>query len=223
MLHLILPRRRCAYVASHTLSYPHMFNRLRYCTALVEDKTYYGSDRDVVIPAGALQYRVTPPVERSCLLLFFGHVASGQGRYAGIRQAAVDSMRRAERDDLCFAVDVNASTYVRLISSAKFCIAPPGDTQGGEKLAIAIMNGCVPVIEYYDWSYQPFSSYLNYSKFAVRGFHNLTRLLDHLERAPYAELYANLVAAQRWFDYTRLHERQSPSSLILSSIQERWS
>jgi hypothetical protein len=132
-------------------------------------------------------------------------------------------MRKTRRDDFCYATDVNNSMYVRLISGAKFCITSPGDTQGGEKLAIAIMNGCIPVIDDYDWKYQPFFTYLNYSKFAIRGFHNITRLQQQLAWLSYDEMYKNLMDAQRWFDYTRIREKVSPYSLILSSIQEIWS
>ena len=218
---LILTQQICAYAATHTLSFPDMFNKLRYCTAMVEDKTYGGNDKDLIIPAGALKYhRYNRP--KKCLLLFFGTPKHGQGRYDGVRNKILTAMHNTGRDDFCYAINVSTTKYIDLISEAQFCITPPGDTQGGEKLAIAVMNGCIPVIEYYDWRYQPFFTYLNYSKFAIRGFHNISRLQQQLAQVSYDDMYQNLVEAQNWFDYTRIYDTVSPYSLILSSIQELW-
>ena len=214
-------RQICAYAATHTLSFPDMFSKLRYCTAMVEDKTYSGNDKDLIIPAGAIKYHRRNRPKR-CSLLFFGNPSHGQGRYDGLRQNILTAMRNTGREDFCYAINVNTSTYIDLISEAQFCITPPGDTQGGEKLAIAIMNGCIPVIEYHDWRYQPFFTYLNYSKFAIRGFHDITRLQQQLAQVSYDDMYRNLVEAQNWFDYTRMNDKVSPYSLILSSIQELW-
>ena len=82
---LIIPGRACIFFALHPLSYPSVQSSTRYCTALVEDKTVNGNDKDIVIPAGAIDYGMR--LNRTCLLTFSGnHNAHMSGEVHWIRK-----------------------------------------------------------------------------------------------------------------------------------------
>ena len=220
---IIKDQKPCVYLALHPMSYPRPWNKMRFCTALVEDKTVNGDDEDVIIPAGALQYPVLNDSTRPCLLTYFG---GGQNRpeFSNVRKDILDRMKHDESKSsgTCIATG-SGKAYIRPIQRSKFCFALPGDTRGGEKLAITIMNGCIPVIEYYSWRHLPFSNYLNYSKFAVRLDQNrsLRSLLSRLRLLNQTEYSSNLVKAQQWFDYTR-RGPISPHALIWSEVADVW-
>lgn len=216
----IWDRKPCVYMALHPLSYPAMNNKLRFCTALLEDKTINGDDEDVVIPAGAVRYP-THNVRKTCVMTFLGSPRKST-EFADIRYRVMKDMKALNASDACIKQG-QKQAYITAIQRSKFCFALPGDTRGGEKLSIAIMNDCVPIIEHYSWAHLPFHRYLNYSKFAIRlpVRFNTRHLLSELRRADFAEYLANLKKAQMWFDYSRQGDI-SPHSLIWSEVSEIW-
>jgi len=216
-----------------------MRSATRHCTFLVEDRTYSGDDRDIVVPAAALNYGLaaTEATEknrqsRRCTLTYFGNIRGrSTPEFQNIRERVHTAMRRlttSNADACVIAGNTSAEGYVRAIASSRFCFALPGDTMGGEKLALAIAQGCVPVIEHYSWRSQPFFALLNYSAFAVRmpavwDVEELLLTLRALSWAQYDQYYRNVRLASEWFDYGRHHQRRSPYALLWSQLAEVWS
>lgn len=96
---------------------------------------------------------------------------------------------------------------------------------GGEKLALAIAQGCVPVIEHYSWRSQPFFALLNYSAFAVRmpavwDIEELLLTLRALSWAQYDQYYRNVRLASEWFDRTRWLDSRSVLSITETSLEK---
>ena len=218
---VIAQQRPCVYMALHPHSYPSPFNRMRFCTALVEDKMVNGDDADVIIPAGALTYPAPEDMGRPCLLTTFGSLKHS-AEFSDIRRRIAQQVAHDNSSDTCIGRG-SGMDYVRNIQRSKFCATLPGDTRGGEKLAIAIMNGCVPVVKHHSWRYLPFRQYLNYSKFAVRLNPDMDvhSLLSVLRTVNYTELSSSLSQAQKWFDYTR-QGTISPHALVWSEVADRW-
>ena len=217
----ITDQKPCVYMALHPLSYPTNFNKMRFCTALVEDKTVNGDDEDLVVPSGSLKYPVVDGMERSCLLSYFGSRHQSK-EFNNIRLKVSDEIDHLNFSKACNINAVDAE-YVRAIQRSKFCFALPGDTRGGEKLAISIMNDCIPIIEHYSWNHLPFFKYLNYSKFAIRMEKkwSMSHLVSAIEGSDYAQMLDNLKKAQLWFDYTR-HDFMSPHTLIWNAVYDIW-
>ena len=222
-------QKPCVYMALHPASYPAPFHRMRFCTALVEDKTLSGDDEDVITPAGALKYPSAEGSARTCLLTFFGDAKRNRPEFAGVRSRVLGLLRSNSSKNLsgtCVASGTGGwggEGYIRSIQRSKFCFALPGDTRGGEKLSMTIMNGCVPIVEYYSWRHLPFRSYLNYSKFAVRlgrdrDIHSLVATLHAINHTAYL---SNVEEAQKWFDYTR-RGPISPHALLWSEVADVW-
>ena len=209
-------------MALHPLSYPKPFNKMRFCTALVEDKTVNGDDEDLVVPSGSFKYPVIDGMNRSCLISDVGNPKKST-EFDNIRFKVAHEMARLNLSKACSIRAVGAAEYVHAIQRSKFCFALPGDTRGGEKLAISIMNDCIPIVEHYSWTHLPFFKYLNYSKFAVRMEKkwSMSRLVSEIEGRDYAQMLDDLKKAQLWFDYTR-HDFMSPHTLIWNAVHDIW-
>jgi len=223
---LVVQGKGCVLFALHPISYPTTRSAARHCTALVEDKTFSGNDRDIVIPAGAIDYGIGTK-NRRCTLTYFGNAHRAlSAEFQNIRSRVRSAMLRLTTfPDACVVSTNERREYVRGISDSKFCFALPGDTMGGEKLALAVMQGCVPVIEHYSWRHQPFFDFLNYSRFAVRmpKAWDAEELLTRLRASDWKEYQRNLRMARHWFDYTRHSEAVSPYTLIWTQLDEIWS
>ena len=219
---IVATGKACVYFALHPLSYPPHTSATRYCTALVEDKTLHGNDHDIVVPAGALDYGVAS-TRRQCTLSYFGRPHGMSAEFQNIRGRVREAMARLREPDACI-IEATGEAYVRRIGDSKFCFVLPGDTRGGEKLALAIMQGCVPVIDHYSWKHLPFFPYLNYSRFAVRmpGTWNVRTLLTQLRGANVTDYQHHLRRARDWFDYQRQGEEVSPYTLIWTQVMEAW-
>lgn len=217
----IADRKPCVYMALHPISYPEAFNKMRFCTALVEDKTVNGDDDDLVVPSGSLKYPVVDGIDRSCLLSYFGSRHKSK-EFNDIRLKVSNELARLNLSKAC-NIHATGAEYVRSIQRSKFCFALPGETGGGEKLAISIMNDCIPIVEHYSWNHLPFFKYLNYSKFAIRMEKkwSMSHLVSALEGRDHAQMLDNLKKAQLWFDYTR-HDFISPHTLIWNAVHDIW-
>lgn len=217
---IIQEGKTCILMALHPLSYPLYRTPTRSCILLVEDKTINGNDKDIIIPAGALPYPVEEKVPRQCLLTFFGNHRHTNLQFGNIRVRVLDAIRRLNAKDVCVNKNVGKD-YVKMLGKSKFCFVLPGDTQGGEKLGMSIMQGCVPVITHHTWKYQPFFEFLNYSKFAVQmpKKFDLKEFVSGLRRLD-LNFYQNYLSKARlWFDYTRYDKTMSPYTLVWSKIK----
>jgi hypothetical protein len=220
---VILSGKGCVYMALHPLSYPSIKKATRYCTALVEDKTLSGNEKDIVIPAGALDYGMRFPVRR-CTLSYFGNTRGMSAEFQNIRSRVRNAITKLNATDACI-VSGRSYEYIKMISQSKFCFVLPGDTRGGEKLAISIMQGCIPVVDHYSWKVLPFFDMLNYTSFAIRmpKVWNITNLLINLRDINYTEYQLNLAKARLWMDYSRYGRIVSPYTLIWNKVMELWS
>lgn len=236
---LVLSGKGCVVLALHPFSYPSQRSVTRHCTVLVEDRTLSGDERDIVVPAAALNYG---PAEkeateksrqsRRCLLTYVGNtnrVLSAEFQNLRGRVRAAMLRLAARNKDACVAAG-DSESYVRAFANSRFCFVLPGDTNGGEKLALSIAQRCVPVIEHHSWRSQPFFSLLNYSAFAVRmplvaeDVEELLLTLRALSWAQYDRYFRNVRLASEWFDYARHdHQRVSPYALIFHELAEIWS
>ena len=151
---------------------------------------------------------------------------SGSQQFQNIRRRVYDEATRMKNDRICIlSANHDSRKYVETISESKFCFVLPGDTGGGEKLALSIMQGCVPVIDHMSWRHMPFFEFLNYSKFVVRmpKTLNVKQVFENIQKANYTEYKTNLDEARKWFDYGRHDEVVSPYKIIWTKVNEMWS
>lgn len=115
----IADRKPCVYMALHPLSYPKIFNKMRFCTALVEDKTVNGDDEDLVVPSGALKYPVIKGMNRSCLLSYFGNPKKSK-EFDNIRFTVSDEIGRLNFSKVCRNIHAVGAEYIHSIQRSKW-------------------------------------------------------------------------------------------------------